>query len=457
MAKERTGVRWTPMHDLLGWDPVKHVLLGWMHNWLEGVLNHHLRVRWGIGRQAYKKELAHFREREDRDDDMYTESDVSEASVEADLWAMEMDHDEAAEEDESEQIPSDPDMSEAQPTPEPEAGTFFGMSFDDDDDDDTDDYIPDPPPSQSVFGFLNDELQFIRNGIRDVKLPTHTDRPPINLGEAQHGKLKAPTVLVLFSVIFPLIIPVLWWGKGELQERLLWNLHDLVACTNILASYQTTSQEADRFRIHYIRYRKTLALLFPFFSNIPNHHYAMHYPELLKFWGPMSVLSEFLGERMNGILGKVKTNRRLYDMPLTMLKFICRWGRLRAFLSENHGANTFIGRLADILQKPTVNTTTARILTDQEVADMLGDVSELPDVHYTLLLQYLQGIGQSWRSFKLWPHPPGVDVLYNRANIVSQLKRDDEDYVCRDKHKSNSAIQFKNPLNAPQATSIQTL
>ena len=41
-----TGVQWTPLHCLPYWDPVKHVVLGFMHS---GVLQHHLCVLWYIG------------------------------------------------------------------------------------------------------------------------------------------------------------------------------------------------------------------------------------------------------------------------------------------------------------------------------------------------------------------------------------------------------------------------
>ena len=41
LTKE-TGVRWTPLHDLPYWDPVQYVILGFMHNFLEGILQYHL-------------------------------------------------------------------------------------------------------------------------------------------------------------------------------------------------------------------------------------------------------------------------------------------------------------------------------------------------------------------------------------------------------------------------------
>ncbi|KAJ7355154.1 hypothetical protein DFH08DRAFT_615129, partial [Mycena albidolilacea] len=45
-AKE-TGVWFSSLHLQPFWDPVKYTILGFMHNWLEGVLEHQLRVLWG--------------------------------------------------------------------------------------------------------------------------------------------------------------------------------------------------------------------------------------------------------------------------------------------------------------------------------------------------------------------------------------------------------------------------
>jgi hypothetical protein len=41
------------MHNLFGWDPVEHTILGFMHNSLHGHAEHLLRMLWGIGRQGY--------------------------------------------------------------------------------------------------------------------------------------------------------------------------------------------------------------------------------------------------------------------------------------------------------------------------------------------------------------------------------------------------------------------
>jgi len=46
---KESGVRFSTMQQLSYRDPVRHTVLGMMHNWLEGVLQHHARVKWGIG------------------------------------------------------------------------------------------------------------------------------------------------------------------------------------------------------------------------------------------------------------------------------------------------------------------------------------------------------------------------------------------------------------------------
>lgn len=43
-----TGVRWSELNQLPYHNIVEHIPLGMMHNWLEGVLQHHFRVRWGF-------------------------------------------------------------------------------------------------------------------------------------------------------------------------------------------------------------------------------------------------------------------------------------------------------------------------------------------------------------------------------------------------------------------------
>ncbi|MBW0462895.1 hypothetical protein O181_002610 [Austropuccinia psidii MF-1] len=42
------GIHWSKMNRLTYQDPVRHMALGYMHNWLEGVLAHHFHKQWGF-------------------------------------------------------------------------------------------------------------------------------------------------------------------------------------------------------------------------------------------------------------------------------------------------------------------------------------------------------------------------------------------------------------------------
>jgi hypothetical protein len=46
---KESGVRFSAVQQLSYRDPVRHTVLGMMHNWLEGILQHHARVKWGFG------------------------------------------------------------------------------------------------------------------------------------------------------------------------------------------------------------------------------------------------------------------------------------------------------------------------------------------------------------------------------------------------------------------------
>ena len=173
------------------------------------------------------------------------------------------------------------------------------------------------PDYPSYFSFTSEELQTIRQCIRNVDLPTYVHRPPGNLGNASHGKLKASDYHTLFTVIFPIILPELWYPTERQEEKLLLeNLYSLVASTNIVSSFSVSPRDADDYMRNYIQYRRSAEQLFENFSSRPNHHFAMHNGELLKYWGPLAMLSEFPGERMNGVMQNINTNRHI-------CKFIC--------------------------------------------------------------------------------------------------------------------------------------
>jgi hypothetical protein len=161
--------------------------------------------------------------------------------------------------------------------------------------------------------FEDGSLSKIRKCLSEAVIPTWISRPPTNLGDKSHGKLKADQWLTLFTVFLPLILPELWTAPMPNNLDLLTNFEDLITCTNIVCAYSSTNAAADAYMVHYIRYRKSSAKLFPNVGSRPNHHYAMHNGELLKFWGPLIKLSEFPYERHNGSLQRIKTNQHMCE------------------------------------------------------------------------------------------------------------------------------------------------
>jgi hypothetical protein len=188
------------------------------------------------------------------------------------------------------------------------------MDVDNGDDDEMIDSDSDFVPLDSeTFTFSDSELAAIRDCISNISLPTWVGRPPSNLGNKSHGKLKAHELLSLFSAIFPLIIPEFWYSPAatQTQKNQLECFHHLVSATNITCSFKTSNEEADWYTHHYIEYRKLIPALFPQSHSLPNHHFAMHAGSQMKYWGPNPPISEFSGERMNGMLQNISTNRQL--------------------------------------------------------------------------------------------------------------------------------------------------
>jgi hypothetical protein len=210
------------------------------------------------------------------------------------------------------------------------AGDLEDGDFRDESDDEGEAGVPSP----SVFD--STELAFIRNGLADVVIPSWVARPPTNLGESSHGKLKADQWLILFTVFLPIILPELWLSSQvKWKGDLLVNFHHLVTCTNIVCSHRTSNTDADIYLNHYTQYRQTAKDIFPRSHSRPNHHYAMHNGELMKFWGPLMNVSEHPYESHNGTLQRIKTNHHMWELDFTMLRNICRRGQLQAMVHDS--------------------------------------------------------------------------------------------------------------------------
>ncbi|RDB18249.1 hypothetical protein Hypma_000606 [Hypsizygus marmoreus] len=439
-----TGVRWTPLHRLPYWDPVKHVVLGFMHNWLEGILQHHLRSLWAIGQEENESQLAE----EAKRDEQWSEADVSDSADELDDLV-----EEAAENELIQHLPppmspspsfSSSTTSSGTPTissvassalsgsSTPTASTPHPIPYAYDDDDDVDDNNdPDYVPVDIIpFSFTDAQLQAIRDCISNITLPTWAQRPP----------------LILF-----------WYIPAATDyhcQHFLCFYH-LVTSTNIISAFKTSNAYADQYTHHYIQYRTAIQQLFPYCAEKPNHHYGMHNGALLKYWGPLASFSEFPGERMNGMLGSINTNNRLRDLDLTMICQMSRRAHVHALL---HGEDD-LKELADIIEPADASIHGMPVpIQPLKAAEALAKAPNLTEIEYTALLDYLRQTGWPYRAFDDFLHPLNALVLPPQAQRPLQIHRDNCTFSCISSHKGNSAIQFYNPFTQTRNTGfIETI
>lgn len=317
------GVRWTSMHLLSYRDPVKHTVLGMMHNWIEGVLQHHARVFWGIGIASSELDKASQMTNTALPGEGSTSSDTTNSfdmsGLEEELEALQSEARLHSTDDGMNQSSdtlaqanhrrlshcNDVDMSSGS---EDDSDEDSGFEDAEEDREEEEEEVPSP----QVFDIL--EMEALRKGLGDVVIPSYLVRLPSNLGEASHGKLKADQWLVGFTVFFPLILPEIWLETGTKRKfDLLDNFEHLIICTNIISAHSTSNADADLYTKHYIQYRQSICVLFSRSKSRPNHHYAMHNGPLMKFWGPLIKISEYPYETHNGALQRIKTNHHLCE------------------------------------------------------------------------------------------------------------------------------------------------
>lgn len=278
-----------------------------MHNWLEGVLQHHFRVKFAVGLD--------FSESDNVDVEVATEPDLDRVDEDMDVTLEDelalLQQESLSNMDTPSQLKRvhsmGPLIVNASTESESDNDTNYQPDADSDDNDmEIDDALL-GEAAECVFTEV--EMMKIRQCIRELVLPSWVERPPVNLGEKSHGKLKADNWFILFSVVLSMVLPELWYkSHSRRKQALLQNLYDLITCTNIVCSFSTSISAANNYDQHYLSYRQSLQTLFPHSSSVPNHHYAMHNGDMLRFWGPLMNVSEFAYERDNHILQNINTN-----------------------------------------------------------------------------------------------------------------------------------------------------
>ncbi|KNZ49986.1 hypothetical protein VP01_4659g1, partial [Puccinia sorghi] len=171
--------------------------------------------------------------------------------------------------------------------------------------------------------------------LSEVFFPTGVTKFPQGFGSAKNGKVKASEWHNLFAIYLPLTFVDLVFDLTD-EEELFTNHRDLIAntcalvhCTNVVSSKQVCEDDCKLFEKKYKLYSETSRTCFPHIKILPNHHFALHIPDQLRWWGPITGLSESPGERLIGVLQKFKTNSSNKNNGTVMKKF-CQIQRLIA-------------------------------------------------------------------------------------------------------------------------------
>ncbi|KAJ7127457.1 hypothetical protein C8R43DRAFT_1090260 [Mycena crocata] len=380
------GTRYSSTHSLTYRDPVKHTVLGLMHNWLEGVLQHHCRLKWDIGSNAPASGNAGTFGTSSSDDDDVEMVDADDNAIAAEL--MDLHEDSFIQKDTPasliRRVSSFLFIQESEDAMEPSADD--DIEEDDDNDEAEEDAIYErEKPSRTVFD--GDAMTLIRQGLANVVIPAWIDRPPVNLGEKAHGKLKADNWLVLFTIFFPLILPELWFhaSSSRRDHKLLDNFHDLVGATNIL--YQ------------------------------------------MKWWG---------------------------EMDLTMLRQMCRRGRLLASISDSVQTTDSKSPVVEAMQilSPRVpvstDSVTPKHLSPAQETAYNGSGVILDAPTYELILRYWN---QTYSPSYIRAAELTYDLLDTDLNVFPSRAVPCRDFTHKTRlftifknHHGGSSISFRHPL-----------
>ncbi|KAH8818952.1 hypothetical protein DL96DRAFT_1750365 [Flagelloscypha sp. PMI_526] len=458
---EATGVRSTPFHKLPYWDAVRSLIIGFMHNAGSGFLADMHRNCYGIGADAAKAAAAEKAE----EPGCLQHADLAESASEVEGLA-----EEAAESgaDDQPRYPRRRPRADSTPSSDrTERGrqrsasprysnrssgndsTSSSSTSSDKSEDKS--YVPTAALDGSKFNFTKEEWELICWAIKKILLPSHKGRPPSNIGQASHGKLKAEFLFTLFELIYPIILPHIFWKRGgEIGTRLIDNLYYLVAALNILDCYTTSESEADQYEQYFLAYRHTRHELFPEVSDRYNLHLALHCSPFLKFWGPYAGggMNEFAPERKNAAFQRIPTNKDKTEIDLTMLRQTARKSLLDVKMEVNKENNELKSLIA-LLQPPSPSfERLEEELNSQQMADFLKRNPALSIEEYNQVFAYLAWQQLLYRSFYSMETDDNrhLPVLYREAERRTMVPFEGrvELHTCSS-HTAKSAVVFRDP------------
>jgi hypothetical protein len=157
----------------------------------------------------------------------------------------------------------------------------------------------------------DEEINTIQAEINSIKRPSWHRGPPKNLGDAEHGKLKAEQWRSAIEFDLPVTLIKLW-GAGyagkERRQKLAHSTMLLAMAIRWGTSHVTSLHHAQQYMKTYL---ECIRDVFPSYPFRPNHHACLHLHEFLLRYGPMHGWWMFPFERIIGSLQKTNTNHKI--------------------------------------------------------------------------------------------------------------------------------------------------
>ncbi|MBW0466262.1 hypothetical protein O181_005977 [Austropuccinia psidii MF-1] len=262
------------------------------------------------------------------------------------------------------------------------------------------------------------------SALRNVTVPLGVTCIPHWLGQAKEGKIKASEWRSPFAIYLPsaaidnLIVNIDQLCNSPNEARIMCLLVDnfcaLVACTHILEGQLIAISDGSRFTGEYQKYCDSSKSLFHGYVNNPNHHYALHIERQLRHWGPLIGVSEFAGERLNGIHQSIPTSGQI--------------GKSKWVGSGGLWLNLFFfqGKFGVTIMKSFCQWQRLMEKNEWEVSEQNQESNEvdfkMDYSTYLKILFHLQKKTPKLRDYSKIPHPEGAAVLLNYAQELATIR-----------------------------------
>ncbi|KAL6299917.1 hypothetical protein BKA93DRAFT_703922, partial [Sparassis latifolia] len=210
-----------------------------------------------------------------------------------------------------------------------------------------------------------DRLRAIWEDMETTILPTWMPAAPHHIGDGRHGKITADQWRTFCTVHLVVTLCRIWGpleGSGRLHQ-FLDNFMDLVTAVKLATMRSVSHKQIHQYEDHYLRYLRQLLVLFPGVGLSPNQHFAVHFKDQFRTFGPAHSVWSFFFERVNHMLQQINKNNKLGQMEKTMFQRFCMAQRLRALLHDQ-SLPFALQPLTSAFQKIFASTSHGTLLND---------------------------------------------------------------------------------------------